>query len=140
MHIHHISLCTTDVERVATFYKKYFGAVEYSEYHNPKTGLYTRFLQFDKGAMLEVCSRPAYVRKAADPNSGFGHLAISAGDPENVDFIVQRLTADGYSVLSQPRRDGDGYYQSTVLDPDGNWVEISGGRLPPPQEDTPAFG
>lgn len=133
MLIHHVSLCTTDIQRSVAFYKMYFGAVEYSSYHNPKSGLSNCFLEFDKGAMLEVTTRPAFVRKPNDPNCGFGHLAISAGTPDCVDFTVRRLEADGYSVLSQPRRDGDGYYQSTVLDPDGNWIEISGGRKVGPE-------
>lgn len=135
MLIHHISLCTTDMETCVAFYKKYFGAVEYSNYHNPKTGLRTCFLQFDKGAMLEVMNRPGFVRKAPDHNNGFGHLALHAGDPDGVDFITKRLESDGYTVLGQPRRDGDGYYESTVLDPDGNWIEITGGRVVPPKQD-----
>lgn len=84
--------------------------------------------------MLEVMSRPGFVRKAPDHNTGYGHLAIHAGDPDGVDFVIQRLASDGYIVLSQPRRDGDGYYEGTVLDPDGNWIEITGGRVFPPKQ------
>jgi len=32
---------------------------------------------------------------------------------------------DGYRVVDEPRRTGDGYYESVVLDPDGNRVEIA---------------
>jgi lactoylglutathione lyase len=32
---------------------------------------------------------------------------------------------DGYAVLDGPRRTGDGYYESVVLDPDGNRVEVT---------------
>jgi lactoylglutathione lyase len=35
------------------------------------------------------------------------------------------LRADGYRVLDGPRTTGDGYYESVVLDPDGNRVEIT---------------
>ena len=31
---------------------------------------------------------------------------------------------DGHPVLDGPRRTGDGYYESVVLDPDGNRVEL----------------
>ena len=32
---------------------------------------------------------------------------------------------DGYAILSNPRTMGDGYYESTVADPEGNCIEIS---------------
>lgn len=131
MVIHHISLGTTDLPRMVDFYKKYFGAVEYSNYHNPKTDLRTCFLQFDKGAMLEVMTRPAFVHRVPGHGCGYNHIAMDAGDPEGVDMITRRLSDDGYKIISPPRRDGDGYYESTVVDPDGNWIEISGGRIPP---------
>lgn len=130
MVIHHVALGTTDLDRSVNFYKKYFGAVEYSTYHNPKSNLRTCFLQFDKGALLEVMMRPGFVQRAADHGTGYAHLAIHAGDADGVDFITKRLEDDSYLVVSQPRFDGDGYYQSTVQDPDGNWIEITGGGCP----------
>ncbi|MFW6365162.1 MAG: VOC family protein, partial [Spirochaetota bacterium] len=42
-----------------------------------------------------------------------------------VDTLTRRMDVDGVSVVSRPRTTGDGYYESTVLDPDGNTVEIT---------------
>ncbi|MDL2219015.1 VOC family protein [Ruminococcaceae bacterium OttesenSCG-928-O06] len=134
MHIHHISLCTTQMDRMVTFYKTYFGAVEHAVYHNPKTGLRTCSLQFDKGAILEVTTRPGFTQRPADHSTGYAHIALSVGDADGVDFLTRRLADDGYIVVSQPRVTGDGYYESTVQDPDGNWIEITGGRRLPPGE------
>ena len=33
---------------------------------------------------------------------------------------------DQYTIESKPRTTGVGYYESVVLDPEGNYVEISG--------------
>ena len=46
-------------------------------------------------------------------------------DPAVVDALTGKLSADGYTVLDGPRRTGDGYYESKVLDPTGNLVEIT---------------
>jgi lactoylglutathione lyase len=35
------------------------------------------------------------------------------------------LRQDGYQVVGEPRWTGDGYYESGVLDPDGNRIEIT---------------
>ena len=38
---------------------------------------------------------------------------------------IQKLKNDGYEVISGPRTTGDGYYESCVLDPEGNQIEIT---------------
>jgi lactoylglutathione lyase len=57
--------------------------------------------------------------------SGYIHLAFSTGSEAAVDALTGRLRQDGYRVVDGPRRTGDGYYESAVLDPDGNRLEIT---------------
>ena len=56
---------------------------------------------------------------------GLAHFSISVGSREAVDALSGRLKEDGYTVLSGPRTTGDGYYESSVADPEGNLVEIT---------------
>ena len=56
---------------------------------------------------------------------GLTHFAVSLGSDQLVDQLTQRLKNDGYPVLDGPRRTGDGSYESVVLDPDGNRIEIT---------------
>ena len=35
------------------------------------------------------------------------------------------MSSEGVSVVGQPRTTGDGYYESVVLDPEGNRIEIT---------------
>jgi lactoylglutathione lyase len=56
---------------------------------------------------------------------GLTHLALSLGSERLVDELTQRLKDDGYPVLDGPRRTGDGYYESVVLDSDGNRIELT---------------
>jgi lactoylglutathione lyase len=55
---------------------------------------------------------------------GLTHLAMSVGSDHLVDTLTQRLRDDGIEVVDGPRRTGDGYYESVILDPDGNRIEI----------------
>ena len=56
---------------------------------------------------------------------GIAHFAISVGSKEAVNALTERLRNDGHTIESEPRTTGDGYYESAVLDPEGNYVEIT---------------
>jgi lactoylglutathione lyase len=107
------------------FYETYFMAVSNDGYHNVNTGLCTFFLSFADDTRLELMTRPNLVQLEPTPfQTGYIHLAFSAGSKAAVDTLTSTLENDGYTVLSKPRTTGDGYYESCVLDPDGNQIEI----------------
>ena len=56
---------------------------------------------------------------------GFAHLSFSVGSKEGVDRLTQKMSEDGITIVGEPRTTGDGYYESVVLDPEGNRVEIT---------------
>ena len=44
---------------------------------------------------------------------------------EKVDALTEQLRAAGYEVISGPRTTGDGYYESCILDIEGNRIELT---------------
>ena len=56
---------------------------------------------------------------------GFTHLSFSVSSKEEVDHLTQQMSSEGVPVVGQPRTTGDGYYESVVLDPEGNRIEIT---------------
>ena len=125
MHIEHIALWTHDLEGLKTFYESYFGARAGSKYVNAEKQFESYFLTFASGARLELMQMPTIPHSRESQSTGYAHLALSAGSEEQVDTLTARLRADGHRIISGPRRTGDGYYESVVLDPDGNRVEIA---------------
>ncbi len=128
MRIEHIALWTSDIERCKAFYVTYFGARAGRGYVNSKKGFESCFLEFDGGARIEVMKTTTLDVVVIEPGAermGLTHLAISAGSEQLVDELTQRLREDGFTVLDGPRRTGDGYYESVILDPDGNRVELT---------------
>lgn len=128
MHIEHIAIWTKNLERLRAFYEQYFQARAGEKYVNPGKQFESYFLSFASGSRLELMTRPDITLAADDvetQSSGYIHLAISVGSKEQVDLLTGRLRQDGYRVVDGPRRTGDGYYESVVLDPDGNRVEIT---------------
>ena len=128
MRIDHLALWTDDLERVRNFYVTYFDALAGSGYRNAAKGFESVFLSFSDGARLEfmkTTSLSPVVIAAGAQRMGLTHFAMSVGSEERVDALTRRLQEDGYPVLDGPRRTGDGYYESVVLDPDGNRIEIT---------------
>lgn len=127
MRIEHIAIWTGDLERLRQFYETYFAGKAGAKYQNPKTGFSSYFLQFEGGARLELMQMPEIPPNANDIQRqylGIIHLAFVVGDEAAVDTLTKRMADDGYEVVGQPRRTGDGYYESVVLDPDGNRIEL----------------
>lgn len=128
MKIDHVACWTENLESSCEFYKKYFGAEIHPPYHNPVKKLTTRFLEFPGGGRLELMHNPNIHQHAdysGQQHIGFIHLAVSVGSREKVDNLTEQLRMDGFPVIDGPRLTGDGYYESTILDPDGNRVEIT---------------
>jgi lactoylglutathione lyase len=127
MRIEHIAIWTTDLDRCKKFYVSYFGASAGSNYVNPAKGFESCFLHFADGARLEAMTTTTLSLVESPPGAqrlGLTHLAISVGSERLVDDLTARLRADGYSIVDGPRRTGDGYYESVIIDPDGNRIEI----------------
>lgn len=128
MHICHMAIWTFDIDRLEQFYAKYFNARVAPHYRNSAKEFESVFLSFDHGAQIEVMRTGTIQLVERQPGAqytGITHLAFSLGSEREVDALVARLQADGHPVIDGPRRTGDGYYESVVLDPDGNRIEIS---------------
>ena len=126
MRIEHVAIWTTDLARCKHFYTSYFGATAGPSYVNPAKGFESCFLSFGDGARLEAMTTtlPLVELAPGAQRLGLTHLAISVGSERRVDELTQRLHDAGISVVDGPRRTGDGYYESVIIDPDGNRIEI----------------
>ncbi len=124
--IEHVALWTPDLERVRTFYERYFDVSAGEKYVNPEKDFSSYFLEFESGTRLELMHTPN-VDPSSDPRppAGYAHIAVSVGSEHAVDTLTERLRDDGYPVRGEPRWTGDGYYESVVCDPDGNRIEIT---------------
>ena len=123
--LNHIALYVNDLEKMKLFYEKYFDAKPNEMYHNPKTSLKTYFLEFGNECRIEIMTKDNLANIAKEVNNtGYIHIAFSVGSKNKVDELTKMLENDGYKVLSYPRATGDGYYESCVLDPENNQIEI----------------
>ncbi len=128
MKIEHLALWVEDLEGMRAFYERYFQARANNKYRNDKKNFESYFLSFSEGARLELMNRPdipANINDLMKEYRGLIHFAVSVGSKEKVDGLTEQLRADGYRVVGEARTTGDGYYESVVLDPEGNRIEIT---------------
>ena len=126
MKISHIAMWVKDIENIKNFYKKYFNCKCNDKYINNKKGFESYFLSFESDSKLEIMNIKDINELNKENNFyGFAHIAISLGSKDKVDSLTKILENDGYIIASNPRTTGDGYYESVILDPENNKIEIT---------------
>lgn len=127
MKIDHIAVWVDDIEAMREFYLEYFDTTCSERYTNPAKRYTSYFISFaGGGCRVELMNRPDIAENPKDRGmlKGLAHLSITVNGKEKVDEMTERFRRDGYTVKSEPRTTGDGYYESAVLDPEGNYIEI----------------
>jgi lactoylglutathione lyase len=129
MTLEHVAIWTDDLELLKDFYVKYFNGIANSKYTNESKRFQSYFLSFKSGARLELMSMPSIPDNTNDrvtkQHKGIIHLAFGVNTISEVDQKAIELKADGFPILSGPRKTGDGYYEFETLDPDNNRLEVT---------------
>jgi len=128
MKFEHIAIWVNDLELIRDFYIKYFGMNCSDKYINQKKQYSSYFLSFNGSeTRFKIMHRPdidEFVGNKGMTN-GLAHISISVGCKEKVNELTEIIRLDGYQVASEPRTTGDGYFESVILDPESNYIEIT---------------
>lgn len=124
MYIDHIAIWTENLENEKDFFLKYFDCKVDEKYINPFKHFSSYFITFTSGARIELMSRDDIREGRKGETLGVTHIALNVGSREKVDELTKVLELDGRTIVSRPRITGDGYYESVVLDPENNIIEI----------------
>jgi lactoylglutathione lyase len=125
MRIEHLAIWVQDLEKMKSFYSRYFGATAGPKYFSEKKNFESYFLHLKEGCRIELMRIPHVNEFAKKEMLGLAHIAIAVGTKELVDSLTLKIKSDGFKAIGEPRTTGDGYYESVVLDPEGNRIEIT---------------
>src|SRR5438045_1011855 len=129
MTLEHVAIWTDRLEELKDYYVKYFGGIPNNKYTNTSKGFQSYFLSFQSGARLELMKMHGIPSNANDTigaqHKGIIHLAFGVNSEAEVEEKAAQLKTDGFSILSGPRKTGDGYYEFETLDPDNNRLEVT---------------
>jgi lactoylglutathione lyase len=127
MTIDHLAIWTYNLEGMKNFYVHYFDATSGPVYYNHSREFRSYFLSFGGTCRLEIMEMPNVPQNKNNPlkqNTGLTHFALNPGSRQKVDELTQMLREDGFKVIGDPRITGDNLYESIILDPDGNRIEL----------------
>lgn len=128
MKINHIAIWCLDLEVMRHFYENLFKAECNEKYEDKNVGFASYFLTLPDGFRIELMTMDSVLESGADVYTqfiGWAHLAVSLGSEKNVDELTEKLVSEGYALLEGPYHTGDGYYESVILDPEGNRLELT---------------
>jgi lactoylglutathione lyase len=126
MKIDHLALWVQDLEKMKAFYEKYFNGKSNEKYHNPNKNFQSYFIKFPFGARIELMNNPDVKKESSALRQiGYAHLAFSLGSAEEVDRVTAFMKTEGFQIIDGPRKTGDGYYESAMLDPENNIIELT---------------
>jgi catechol 2,3-dioxygenase-like lactoylglutathione lyase family enzyme len=125
MYIAHIAIWTNDLEAMKDFYTRYFKGESNEKYINPIRRFESYFISFESGTKLELMRKHS-VDKLLDTEEHLGitHIAFKLGSENAVLSLTETLRSDGFCIVGEPRTSGDGYFESVVLDVEGNRIEL----------------
>lgn len=124
MKLTHVALWTNDLERIKNFYVTHFNGKSNEKYVNPAKGFASYFVRFAGGASLEMMQRTDITQPVDHQSIGLTHIAFQMDSREQVNQMISLFRKEGFTIAGEPRFTGDGYYEGSILDPDGNLVEL----------------
>ncbi len=123
----HVAIVTGQLETMKNFYVKYFGG-RAKKWVSPDGEGVLYFILYENGTCLELeqqlkAKALPFAPKASQTR--IEHISFRVKDREEVCRLTKEIEEDGYTIIQQPTDYGcEGFFESCLLDPDGNLVEI----------------
>ena len=125
MNITHIAIWTENLEAMKDFYTLYFGGISNKKYTNTLKKYQSYFISFDNGSKLELMHKESIIKTlCVEEQLGISHIAFNLGSKDAVLSLTEKLREDGICIVGEPRTTGDGYFESVLLDVEGNRIEL----------------
>lgn len=124
MRIVHIALWTNQLDEMKNFYETYFDGVCNEKYTNQSKGFESYFITFEGDVSLEIMRRIDIQEQKYGEYIGICHLAFGLKDREALIDKTEQIRSNGFRIVGEPRITGDGYFESVILDLDGNRIEL----------------
>ncbi|MAU20925.1 MAG: lactoylglutathione lyase [Martelella sp.] len=121
VHIGHVAIKVTDLEKSLEYYEKRLGFPEMLRLHNDDGTPWLVYLRITDDQYLEIFPGAENDRAPGWNANGVNHMCFTI---EDLDGTVARIEEAGITLLSPIKEGLDGNRQAWLEDPDGNRIEL----------------
>lgn len=123
MKLHHIAFWTNDIERLVAFYQLHFdGKILFSHQDG---NFRCTFISICSSIRLEFMTKKDLRNAMPEDKVGFSHLSLQLNTKDEVNDLTDYFIAQGITLEKNKIQYDDGFYESSVFDPDGNIIELA---------------
>lgn len=123
MKLQHVAFWTSDIARATEFYSKHFrGKKLFSHQDGDFT---STFLSIAGCVRNELMHKPDLGLAEFGDRVGYSHISIDVGSRSEVDRLTDYFLGHGIRLEKERVQYEDGYYESSIFDPDGNIIELA---------------
>ena len=119
--IGHIALKVYDLDKSLDFYRDRLGFREMMRIDKPEGGLWLVYLRVTDDQFIEIFPGAENARAPGWNGNAITHVCLAVDD---LDAVVDRVTAAGIPLLIDKKTAVDGNRQAWIEDPDGNRIEF----------------
>jgi lactoylglutathione lyase len=119
--IGHVALKVYDLDKSLAFYRDRLGFTEMLRIDKPEGGLWLVYLRITDEQFLEIFPGAENDRSPGWNGNAITHVCLTVDD---LDAVVDRVTAAGIPLLIDKKTAIDGNRQAWIEDPDGNRIEF----------------
>lgn len=123
MRLHHIAFWTRNIELLVEFYKRHFNGEVISQHENGDFKCV--FIKICSSIIIEIMTRTNLHSFDKEERIGYSHFSIEVDSKDEVNKLTDCFIEPNIPLQKNKEQYDDGFYESAVVDPDGNIIEIA---------------
>lgn len=123
MKLHHVAFWTNNLDALETFYVKYFNGKVL--FRHSKDDFKCVFIEVFDSIKIELMTRANLPSQDLDERVGYSHLSIELDSKEKVNELTDFFSQEKVKIEKNKEQYDDGFYESSIRDPDGNIIELA---------------
>lgn len=123
MRLHHVAFWTRQIEVLEDFYTRHLGGEVL--FRHAIGDFRCTFMSLDDSVKIELMTRTNLGAADITERVGYSHLSLEVDSKARVDELTEIFRAAGIPIEKDKEQYDDGFYESSIRDPDGNVIEIA---------------
>lgn len=123
MKLHHIAFWTRNIDALVEFYERHFSGEVL--FRHQSSDFHCILMKICSSITIEIMTQTNLGEGALEDRIGYSHFSLEVDSKEEVNRLTDYFIEHKVPMGKIREQYDDGFYESSVLDPDGNMIEIA---------------